>query len=86
MNAAEPTNSVGNDAILNLGLNDGTYMPEACVELLKRFDSRTSLRNYTTADNDPLREAIAKKDGVRPDQVFLRSGDRRFVGMALDTE
>ncbi len=49
MNAVNPMNSTESDAILNLGLNDGTYMPQACVELLKSFDSRTSLRNYTTA-------------------------------------
>ncbi len=32
---------------MNLGLNDGTYCPEACVEVLKRFNHRTCLRNYT---------------------------------------
>ena len=45
----------------------------------KSFDSRTSLRNYTTADNDPLREALAAKDGVGPDQVFLRSGSGHIL-------
>ncbi len=59
---------------LNLGLNDGTYMPAACVDVLTRNAHRLGLRNYTTANNDPLREAIAELDGVTPEHVFLRNG------------
>ena len=59
---------------LNLGLNDGTYMPQACVDVLQRHNNRLSLRNYTTANNDPLREAIAQVDGVTAEHVFLRNG------------
>lgn len=59
---------------LNLGLNDGTYAPQAAIDALRSFDTRTSLRNYTTSENDPLRETIARIDGVRPEHVFLRNG------------
>ena len=59
---------------LNLGLNEGTYQPQACVDLLESFRSRVSLRRYSTADNDELREVIARKDGVSPDHVFLHNG------------
>ena len=59
---------------LNLGLNDGTYMPESCIEVLREHLTRTSLRNYTSPDNDPLRDAIAAVDGVRPEHIFLRNG------------
>lgn len=59
---------------LNLGLNDGTYMPAACVDVLTRNAHRLGLRNYTTANNDPLREVIAEIDGVTPEHVFLRNG------------
>lgn len=59
---------------LNLGLNDGTYAPQAAIDALRSFDSRTSLRNYTTSENDPLRETIARIDGVRAEHVFLRNG------------
>ncbi len=59
---------------LNLGLNDGTYMAQACVEVMQANCHRTALRNYTTGDNTPLREAIAEADGVAPENVFLRNG------------
>ena len=61
MNAMNPQKTNDSKAVLNLGLNDGTYMPQACLDVLKSYSSRTDLRNYTTADNDPLREAIAEK-------------------------
>lgn len=61
-------------APLNLGLNDGTYCPAACVEVLARFASRTGLRNYPTADNKPLRDAVARLDGVAVENVFLANG------------
>lgn len=59
---------------LNLGLNDGTYMAQSCVEVMTSNAHRLALRNYTSADNDPLREAIAEQDGVSPDNVFIRNG------------
>ncbi|MCP4576173.1 MAG: histidinol-phosphate aminotransferase family protein [Deltaproteobacteria bacterium] len=59
---------------LNLGLNDGTYAPRASIEAIRAFSTRTSLRNYTTPNNDPLREAIASADGVGPEHVYLRNG------------
>ena len=59
---------------LNLGLNDGTYAPAASIAALQEFSTRTSLRNYTTANNDPLRETIASIDGVNPENVYLRNG------------
>lgn len=59
---------------LNLGLNDGTYMPQACVDVMQRNCHRLALRNYTSGDNAPLRETIARVDGVHPDNIFLRNG------------
>jgi histidinol-phosphate aminotransferase len=59
---------------LNLGLNDGTYCPQGSLDAMMRFNHRTSLRNYTDANNDRLRKAIADKDGVSPDNVFLQNG------------
>lgn len=59
---------------LNLGLNDGTYCPQASLDAMQRFSSRTSLRNYTDANNDRLRATIAERDGVSPEHVFLRNG------------
>ena len=71
------------DKLLNLGLNDGTYCPASCIEVLKRFDTRTSLRNYTSPENDPLREAIAAKDGVSPDNIYLANGSGPILKQAV---
>ena len=65
---------VSTETPLNLALNDGTYAPEASISALQEFSTRTSLRNYTSANNDPLREMIAKADGVGPENVYLRNG------------
>ena len=59
---------------LNLGLNDGTYAPQSCLDVLRRFTERTDFRNYSTPDNDPLREAIARVDQVAPENIFLHTG------------
>lgn len=59
---------------LNLGLNDGTYMPEACVRMLDRHCHRAALRNYPTASNEHLRRAIAEADEVGAENVFLHHG------------
>lgn len=59
---------------LNLGLNDGTYMPEACVRVLAQHCHRAALRKYPTAGNDALRRAIARTDGVTPDHILLHHG------------
>lgn len=60
---------------LNLGLNDGTHASEAAMEVMRAFaKDRTGLRNYSTADNDPLREAIAHVDGVTPRHVYVQCG------------
>jgi histidinol-phosphate aminotransferase len=59
---------------LNLGLNDGTWAPQAVVDALELFRDRLAFRNYTTADNDEVRAVIAEIDGVTPKHVFLANG------------
>jgi histidinol-phosphate aminotransferase len=68
---------------LNLGLNDGTYAPQACIDVFRRYTQRTDLRNYSTADNRPLREAIAKADRVNVDNVFLHNGTGPILKLAI---
>lgn len=59
---------------LNLGLNDGTYMAESCVAVLRRACHRAALRNYPSAGNDDLKRAIARLDGVGMEHIFLHNG------------
>jgi histidinol-phosphate aminotransferase len=68
---------------LNLGLNDGTYAPLRCLEVLRRYTERTDFRNYGAADNRPLLEAIARIDGVAPDNVFLHNGTGPILKLAI---
>ena len=68
---------------LNLGLNDGTYAPQRCIDVLRRYSERTDLRNYSTPDNAPLREAIAESDQVAPDNVFLHNGTGPILKLAI---
>jgi histidinol-phosphate aminotransferase len=64
----------GLEPYLNLGLNDGTYMPAACIEVLQRFAHRTGLRHYTSSTNRPLLDTICRLDGVQRDNIFLHNG------------
>jgi len=68
---------------LNLGLNDGTYAAQKCLDVLRRFTERTDLRNYSTPDNAPLREAIARVDQVAPENVFLHCGTGPILKLAI---
>ena len=62
------------DLPINLGLNDGTICPQSCIEVMQRHQSRTDLRHYTTAENEPLLQVISEKDGVNTDNIFLANG------------
>ena len=59
---------------INLGLNDGTICPKSCIDIMNAHNDRTCLRNYTTADNDPLLDTICKKDGVNPENIYVANG------------
>ena len=75
---------VGSQApVLNLGLNDGTYAPQAVVDAVLRFNNRCAFRNYTAANHDALRSCIAQQDGVRADNVFLHNGTGPILKLAI---
>ncbi len=60
--------------LINLGLNDGIYCPEKCIDLLKTFNERTSLRHYSTPANDLMVEAIAEENNIPKENVFVTWG------------
>ena len=68
---------------INLGLNDGTYAPQAVADAMMRLATRTGLRNYTEGTNARLRECIAETDGVSPENVFLHNGSGPILKMVV---
>ena len=60
--------------VLNLGLNDGTRCPQSCIDVLREFNERTSLRNYSESDNRQLLDVIAEIDGVSTEHIYLANG------------
>lgn len=68
---------------MNLGLNDGTYCPQACVEVMARFNTRTSLRNYTDGANQRVLDAIAAHDGVKPENIYVANGSGPILKQAM---
>jgi histidinol-phosphate aminotransferase len=68
---------------MNLGLNDGTYCAQACVDVMKRFDKRTSLRNYTDGANQRVLNALAEHDGVGPENIYLANGSGPILKQAM---
>ena len=69
--------------LLNLGLNDGTYCPQACIDVIRQVDARTALRNYATSDNAPLRSALAEMDGVAAENIYLANGSGPILKQAI---
>lgn len=69
--------------LLNLGLNDGTLAPQGVVDALATFSSRDAFRNYGTPGHDPVRECIARMDGVDEKQIFLHNGTGPILKLAL---
>ncbi len=78
-----PTPPEGATLPINLGLNDGTYAPQAVADAMVRLATRTGLRNYSEGSNLRLREAIARKDGVSPDNVFVHNGSGPILKMVI---
>lgn len=73
--ADEATTSSGSVKLpLNLGLNDGTYASEKCAEVLRKYNSSTSFRNFPSKTNHEMREAIAADAGVAMENVFVANG------------
>lgn len=78
-----PTPPEGATLPINLGLNDGTYAPQAVADAMVRLATRTGLRNYSEGTNRRLREAIAERDGVAPENVFLHNGSGPILKMVV---
>jgi histidinol-phosphate aminotransferase len=68
---------------INLGLNDGIYCPEKCIDLMKTHTEKTSLRHYSTPGNDLMVEAIAKENGIPKENIFVTWGSGPVLKMLI---
>lgn len=62
------------DRILDLGLNEGIWCPDACQDVMRHYTGREALRAYSSPDNDDLLDAIAESDRVDRDCILLGQG------------
>ncbi|MDP6932812.1 MAG: hypothetical protein QGG40_07835, partial [Myxococcota bacterium] len=80
---AAPALRPGFELPINLGLNDGTHCPEACLAVMHAFANRTGLRNYSHKANGPLLSVIAENDGVKPENILLHNGSGPILKLAV---
>ena len=68
---------------INLGLNDGTHCPPACLEVVKQHNHDGAFRHYSQSENEPLLQVIADKDGVGTDNIYLANGSGPILKQAV---
>lgn len=69
--------------IINLGLNDGTYCSQRVIDALATYSTNTALRNYPSAENKELREAIARLCGCKPEMIYPAAGSGPILKQAV---
>ncbi len=71
------------DNIIKLNANENAYPPSPKVrEILDGYKSE-DMRRYPSADAAPLREALAKRAGLRVDNVFVSNGSDDVLATAF---
>ena len=68
--------------VVKLNTNENPYPPSpACAKVLKSFDL-DRLRRYPDPNFTELREALAKLNGTRPENVFVGNGSDEVLALA----
>lgn len=71
--------------IIKLNTNENAYSPSPNVlKVLQSFDY-TDLRHYSSLDNQELREAIGKKEGINPEYISLGNGSDDVLAIAFQS-
>lgn len=71
--------------VIKLNTNENPYPPASGVEKLLRDFDTDSLRLYPDPSSDELVEALAKRYGVKPSQVFVGVGSDDVISMSFLT-
>lgn len=71
------------DDIIKLNANECPYPPSPeVIKCIEEFDAKT-LRLYPSMDAAPLREAVAKRAGVKAENVFIGNGSDDVLATAF---
>lgn len=69
--------------VIKLNANENPYPPSPkAAEVLREFDAG-KLRLYPSIDSAPLREAIARVEGVKPENVFCGNGSDEVLALSF---
>ena len=84
--AIDPSEPVTPDDVVRISYNENPYGPSP--KALKAMTDAFNLANrYPIERNDPLIEALAKLNGVNPDQIILGDGsDELIIGVRDDLD
>ena len=71
------------DNIIKLNANENAYPPSPKVREILDGYKPEDMRRYPSADAAPLREALAKRAGLRVDNVFVSNGSDDVLATAF---
>ena len=71
------------DNIIKLNANENAYPPSPKVREILDSYKPEDMRRYPSADAAPLREALAKRAGLRVDNVFVSNGSDDVLATAF---
>ncbi len=71
------------DKIIKLNANENAYPPSPKVREILDSYKPEDMRRYPSADAAPLREALAKRAGLRVDNVFVSNGSDDVLATAF---
>lgn len=72
-----------NSRIIKLNANENPYPPSPMVEKILRDKNAADLRKYPSADAVPLKKALARRYGVREENVFCGNGSDDVLATAF---
>lgn len=72
-----------NREIIKLNANENPYPPSPAVEKVLREKDLSKLRKYPNADAVPLKEALAERYGLRPENIFCGNGSDDVLATAF---
>ncbi len=83
LEAYTPGEQPGENQVIKLNTNEFPYPPAPQVIEAIREEAGDKLRRYPSPRCDRLRERLAQRHGIRPDQVFVGNGSDEVLKLIL---